>query len=182
MTLIDRLLGRILTIVVMLSVATESFAENHVSECLMQSELKAMGNAFWARYPSVGEFSRYAAKDMDIATNVVDVAKINSNQKVGSDRAANLASFLAKHPEYFLSFKTMHQPTYLYYAGNEHSVDAMRASHEYPVGQCVSMFRFESSDTSCVAGQRVRVLSLSFIKESNRIQLQGAQVAMEGCQ
>jgi hypothetical protein len=182
MTLIDKWLVSTFTFVAMLSVGTECFAAGSAGECLTQLELKAMEDSFWAHYPSAEEFSSYAAPDMDIATNVVDVAKINSEQRTGSGRAVQLASFLAEHPEHFLSFKTKHQPTYLYYVGRERSVDSMRASHEYPVGQCVSMFRFESDDKSCVAGQRLRVLSLTFIKEFNQTRLQGAQVAMEACQ
>jgi hypothetical protein len=181
MTPIVKWLVRTFTCAAMLTTGTECFAASSTDECLMQSELKTMEHGFWAHYPSADEFSHYAAPEMDIATNVVDVAKINSDEKTRSGRAAQLASFLAAHPEYFLSFKTKRQPTYLYYVGNEHSADMMRASHRYPEGQCVSMFRFESNDNSCIAGQRVRALSLSFIKESGRVRLQGAQVAMEAC-
>jgi len=150
-------------------------------ECLTLSEIEAMDNGFWASYPSAEEFSRYAAPDMKIATNIADVAEINSSWRTGPERAEQLALFLGKYPEYFSSLKFAHQPTYLYFMGGVHRADSVKSSDEYPIGQCVSMFHFESNDKRCMSGQRVRALRLSFIKDSGKIELQTVQIAMEGC-
>lgn len=182
MTLIAKLLIGTLTCGAMLGVSTQCLAARSADECLTASDLLTMDDGFWAHYPSVEEFSYYAASDMDIATNIVDAERINSTEKTGRGRAAQLASFLARSPEYFASFKSEHQPTYLYFVGNERRVDRMKTTHTFPTGLCVSMFRFEFIGKACIAGQRVRVLSLSFTKESGKIELHGAQVAMEVCQ
>lgn len=182
MTLIAKLLIGTLTCGAVLGVSTECLAARIAGECLTASDLQTMDDGFWAHYPSIDEFSHYAASDLDIATNIVDAQKINSTEQTGRGRAAQLASFLAKSPEYFSSFKSEHQPTYLYYVGNERRVDKMKATHTFPTGQCVSMFRFEFIGKACIAGQRVRVLSLSFTKESGKVELHGVQVAMDVCQ
>lgn len=182
MTLIAKLLIGTFTCGAMLGISTECLAARNADECLTVSDLQAMDDGFWAHYPSVAEFSHYAASDMDIAGNIVDAERINSTENAGRGRAAQLASFLAGSPEYFSSFKSEHEPTYLYYVDNERRVDRMKATHIYPIGQCVSMFRFEFIGKTCIAGQRVRVLSLSFTKDSGKVELHGAQVAMDVCQ
>lgn len=179
---IDRLLFGVIVCLATLGTSAAGFAAGSADECLVPSEIKMMNEGFWARYPSAEEFSRYAAVDMKITTNIVDVVEINSAQKTGRDRAAKLALFMANHPEHFSSFKSNHRSTYLYFVGNEHRAEMVKTSNEYPSGQCVSMFHFESDDKRCIAGQRVRALRLSFIKDFKKIELQGVQIAMENCE
>jgi|GEM_PF-4383359 hypothetical protein len=150
-------------------------------ECVTRAEVKALDDGFWAHYPSADEFAKYAAPDMKIVSNVADVADINNTEKSGPARAGKLASFLGDHPEYFSAFKSTHDVSFLYYPGRDRHPDAVKVVSSFPDGQCVSMFHYDLTQGQCVAGQRVRALSVAFVKEGGKVTLRVVQVAMEGC-
>ncbi|MBN3757848.1 hypothetical protein G3N95_33355 [Paraburkholderia sp. Tr-20389] len=158
-----------------------AFAAPNAAECVTKTDIKSLDETFWKHYPSTDAFTRYAAPDMKIASNVADVANINETQKTGPARAGQLASFFADHPEYFGSFKTAHDATFLYYPGRDRHPDALKTVSTYPAGQCVSMFHYDLAQSQCTAGQRVRALRLSFVKEAGKLTLRVVQVAMEAC-
>ena len=124
----------------------------------------------------------YAAPDMTLVSNVAELADVNPIPSQGPLRARKLASFLTAHPEYFAGFKQTHPTTFLYYPNNDRHPDALRSSAKFPVDRCVSMFHYDLDQGQCIGTQRVRVLSLSFVKEHGAVKLRVAQLAMAACQ
>jgi uncharacterized UBP type Zn finger protein len=156
-------------------------AASQAGECLTSAELSTIDQQFWGEYPSARQFARYAAPDLTIASNVADLADATKTHTDGAQRAQQFASFLGQHPEYFGVFKQKHAVSFLYYPGADRHPDAVKTAARFPANRCVSMFNYELEQRQCVSGQRVRSLSLSFVKADGKVQLQVAQVALEAC-
>ncbi|WP_053059929.1 hypothetical protein [Burkholderia pyrrocinia] len=163
--------------------STVAFSRPLARDCLTQAEVKQMDRDFWVTFPSPDGFAAYAAPKFSLGTNITELSQSLAATANGPARARAVAAFLAQHPDVFGSFKTAHDSAYLYYPGHDHSPDAVRTSSTFPVGQCVSEFNYSTdlSHAQCVAGQRIRAYSLSFIKDKGRVMLRTGVLGLDSC-
>ncbi|ACR31483.1 hypothetical protein [Burkholderia glumae] len=152
------------------------------ADCLTQAEVTKLDTDFWAKFPSPDGFAAYAAPDMRLDTNIVDLMRPELAKADGPTRARSFAVYASQHPEYFAPFRTEHSSHYLYYPGRDRHPDAVKQASVFPANRCVSMFSFDDERHTCIAGARTRAMSFSFVKENGRVQLQGIEVGMEACQ
>ncbi|WP_041492725.1 hypothetical protein [Burkholderia lata] len=152
-------------------------------DCLTQAEVQRMDRDFWATFPSPDGFATYAAPKFSLGTNITELSQALAGTTSGPARARAVATFLAQHPDVFGSFKNAHDSAYLSYPGHGHSPDAVHASSTLPIGQCVSEFNYsiDTSRAQCVAGQRIRAYSLSFIKDKGRVMLRTGVLGLDAC-
>ncbi|CAG9228569.1 hypothetical protein [Burkholderia vietnamiensis] len=168
---------------VLASGSTAAFCRPAAQDCLTQVELQRMDRDFWASFPSPDGFAAYAAPKFSLGTNITELSQSLAASTSGAARARSVAAFLAQHPDVFGSFKTAHDSAYLYYPAHDRSPDAVRTSSTFPAGQCVSEFNYSIDLTraQCVAGQRVRAYSLSFIKDKGRVMLRTGVLGLDSC-
>ncbi|WP_254601506.1 hypothetical protein [Burkholderia lata] len=163
--------------------STAAFSRPLAQDCLTQAEVQEMDRNFWATFPSPDGFATYAAPTFSLGTNITELSQSLAAMTSGPARARAVATFLAQHPDVFGSFKNAHDSAYLFYPGHDHSPDAVRTSSTLPVGQCVSEFNYsiDTSRAQCVAGQRIRAYSLSFIKNKGRVMLRTGVLGLDAC-
>lgn len=158
-----------------------------LSICLSASDVSGIKHGFFSNFPDHAAFNNYVDQSkFKLLTNAIDGVALQSSGRPVGEKIDWLMSMFGEHKPLFENMKGFDQPTFSYIKGElrggELSVDNGRTSTHFPKNECVRAVEFRAVGAQCVMSQRLQNLTLSFIKNKDRITLASVEIFFIACQ
>ncbi|KVD91799.1 hypothetical protein WS63_10865 [Burkholderia stagnalis] len=157
-------------------------SSNDAGKCISQDDVKEIDKAFFSGFPNADAMKKHAGPHkFEIATNVADGIKLQKESASNDAKVDWLANFLRDRHDFFADFSRFERPSYTYMRNGVPSVDNLRTTQKFPRNQCVQEVSYNVRPGTCIRGQKLQSLSLTFVKDDRPLHFAGVELYFMAC-
>ncbi|PMS18382.1 hypothetical protein C0Z18_17580 [Trinickia dabaoshanensis] len=155
-------------------------------DCLSTSDVSIISHDVFTDFPSRGAFEKFVdSGKFELLTNVADGAMLRRAGRPAKEKIDWLLGVFHDHEAVFKDMSGFERPRFSYMKGQlrgkEPSVDDGRTTTTFPKHECVREVTYRATGRQCVMSQELSNLSLTFIKDEQKLKLATVELFFVTC-